>query len=302
MIDSNAIHMIQEALKKMALYKSVTNDPYSSRAYENAASIVVSEEIIRRIITGKSLPRGIGPKIREFIIELVTLGYSKELSSLRQDPRIIALDSLQKVIGIGPVSAITLINAGYLTIDSLRPLVTSDSGILTDIQKIGVKYYDRILERIPRAIVTSTFEQLKRYIPAPSEVTGSYRRRKDTSGDIDILVRSDKLQARDIIVPGEIILSAGPQKKSFLWSPAEINGSYLQVDIFISPNDSYVPYLNYSTGPFEHNIKLRTIAAKKGLKLNQFGIFDANQKKMVLNSEADLYKILGLDYIEPWDR
>lgn len=302
MIDANAINMIQESLKKMALYKSVTNDPYSSRAYENAANIVVSEEIVRRIVTGKSLPRGIGPRIREFIIELVTLGYSKELSSLRQDPRILALDSLQKVIGIGPVSAITLINAGYLTIDSLRPLADSDSSLLTEVQKIGVKYYDHILERIPRAIVTSTFEQLKRYIPAPAEVTGSYRRRKDTSGDIDILVRSDKLTAKEIIVPSEIILSAGPQKKSFLWSPPEINGSYLQVDIFVSPQDSYVPYLNYSTGPFEHNIKLRTIAAKKGLKLNQFGLFDSHQKKIVLNSEADLYKMLGLNYIDPWDR
>lgn len=303
MIDLNALRVIQESLKKMALYKSVLNEEHSSRAYDNAAKIVVSEEIVRRIITGKSLPRGIGPKIREFIIEIISLGYSKELSAISKDPRIIALESLQKVIGIGPVTAIELISAGYTSIDSLKGLLNDDpKGLLNDTQKIGVKYYDKILERIPRDLVTSSFEEIKRYIPSDSELTGSYRRKKSTSGDLDILVRSNKMLAKDISVPNEIVLSAGPQKKSFLWSPSNANGSYVQVDIFVTDHDSYVAYLNYSTGPFEHNIKLRSIAAKKGMRLNQYGLFGTDGKKILLNTEADLYKALGLPYVEPWNR
>lgn len=300
MISEQTVKTVKEALNKMALYKAATGEEFSARAYDHAANIVSSAMVIRKILDGKSLPKGIGPKIRDFIIEIISLGFSKELSELRADPRISALERFQDIIGIGHVSALRLVSLGYTTLESLRMLSDSDKdGILTDMQKIGIKYHDKIIHRIPREMVSRAFEELRKAIPAESLVTGSYRRMAETSGDVDILVKSDTLKAYDIIWPQEVVLSAGPQKKSILW-PVEPD-KYVQVDVFISSKDSYIAYLNYSTGPFDHNIMLRTLAAKKGLRLNQYGLFNG-KKKIPLSTEEDLYVSLGMKYLEPKDR
>jgi len=289
-------------LKKMAKYKTVLGEEYPGRAYDNAAKIVVSDNILRRVLDGKSLPRGIGQKIRDTIVEFVSTGSTKELIELEQDPKIMALERFEQVIGIGPVNALKFVLQGYTTLADL-----SKADDLTTMQKIGIEYFDKIMVRIPRKIVESVFSAVKqRLLNNDVEdiiVTGSYRRGALTSGDVDILVKSDTMEAKSLLdyLPSDadriVVLSAGPQKVSFLWKLPDSN-FYVQVDIFVSKSDEYIAHLNYSTGSADHNIMMRTEAIKRGYKLSQHGLYKGTTK-IKLESEQELYKLVGVPFVEP---
>ena len=142
-------------------------------------------------------------------------------------------------------------------------------------------------------------ENLKKSAPVNKiDIAGSLRRWKDTIKDIDILATSDN--------PGEVmkvfthlpnvkqVLMKGPTKSSIV-----INEG-LQVDLRVVEKEAYGAALAYFTGSKEHNIRLREMAMKKGLKINEYGIFrEKDDKKIGGEKEEDVYKILGLSYIPP---
>ncbi len=130
------------------------------------------------------------------------------------------------------------------------------------------------------------------------DVAGSLRRKKEMIGDIDILAVSSN--------PDEIIdqftkmkevlkvISKGKTKSSILLN------NKMQVDLRVVKKESYGAALQYFTGSKNHNIKLREVAIRKGLKLSEYGVFDKKTgKKMAGESEKGVYKILGLKYIKP---
>jgi DNA polymerase/3'-5' exonuclease PolX len=265
----------------------------------------VSDTILRRVLDGKSLPRGIGQKIRDIIIEYVSTGSVKELAELERDPKIMALERFEQVIGIGPVNALKFVLRGYT---SLTELTKADD--LTTMQKIGIEYFDKIMVRVPRKIVESVFTAVKQLLINDIDdiiVTGSYRRGTLTSGDVDILVKSDTMEAKSLLNylaidddhrhTNIVVLSAGPQKVSFLWKLSD-STFYVQVDIFVSKSDEYIAHLNYSTGSADHNIMMRTEAIKRGYKLSQHGLYNGTTK-IKLSSEQELYKLLGVPFVEP---
>ncbi len=129
-------------------------------------------------------------------------------------------------------------------------------------------------------------------------IAGSLRRKKETIGDIDILASSD--------LPDEVmeyfvkyydvdrVLLKGSTKTSVV-----LNDN-LQVDLRVVKDESFGAALQYFTGSKEHNVKMRSIAIKKGLKLNEYGLFDKETDKYVVGkSEEEIYNKLGLPYIEP---
>ncbi|MGB9622931.1 MAG: DNA polymerase/3'-5' exonuclease PolX, partial [Candidatus Bathyarchaeia archaeon] len=148
------------------------------------------------------------------------------------------------------------------------------------------------LERAIIDYLASSGEVLK------ADVVGSVRRRKETIGDLDILVASNN--------PGEVIerftsmpsvdsiLSKGSRKSTVRLS------NNLKVDLLIVSLDSWGSALQYFTGSKEHNIKVRRIATKKGFKLNEYGLYQRETgQKIRGEDEAEIYLLLGMDWIEP---
>ncbi|RLI07466.1 DNA polymerase/3'-5' exonuclease PolX, partial [Candidatus Bathyarchaeota archaeon] len=130
------------------------------------------------------------------------------------------------------------------------------------------------------------------------EPAGSARRRKETVGDLDILVlstRPEEVVERFVSMPRvSRVISQGTTRSTV------IIGANLQVDLRVIPPESYGSALQYFTGSKAHNIKLRTIAVKKGYKLNEYGLFDRETGERIAGeTEESVYKALGLEWIEP---
>ena len=127
-------------------------------------------------------------------------------------------------------------------------------------------------------------------------VAGSVRRKKETIGDVDILIvaRSPKpVMDYFVSMPEVVRVYAHGETKSAI----KIR-SGLDVDLRVVPPESYGAALNYFTGSKDHNVALRVLAQKKKLKLNEYGLFRG--KKMIAGrTEEELYRALGMDYIEP---
>lgn len=276
----------------MSNYKSIIGEEYSAAAYAKAAKIIKSPTDIADVVSGTKHLKGIGDKITAFISEVVTTGSSRELDELRYDPRVLAVEELSKVIGVGPVTAKKWVLEGTLTIEAAR----NRKG-LTKMQKIGLDMHGKVLSRVPRRIVEAVFDKVVSMNQFDtSMITGSYRRGADTSGDVDILV-TGSTAARDLITPnGSIILNAGNMKQTYL---TPVGDQYVQVDIFVSPVESFIPYLLYSTGSAAHNVRLRGLAKSKGLHLSQYALTDQSGTIIPLTREEDLYKILGIPYVPP---
>jgi DNA polymerase (family 10) len=216
------------------------------------------------------------------------------------------------VPGLGPKTA-GLLYEKFLVknIDELEKLASGHK--LAGLPGIKEKTEDNILkgigmlkrgrERQPLGkvlpIANNILEHLKKNAPvAKIDIAGSLRRWKDTIKDIDLLATSDnpeKVMNAFVHLPKvKEILMHGPTKSSVIIS------ENLQVDLRVVEKESYGAALAYFTGSKEHNIRLREIAIKKGLKLNEYGLFrEKDNKRLGGEKETDVYTILGLPYIPP---
>ncbi len=135
------------------------------------------------------------------------------------------------------------------------------------------------------------------------QTAGSLRRRAETIGDVDILVAAGKSKkTSERIIEGftnaefvEDVLAAGPTKGSAI---IQTETTPVQVDVRVVPRESFGAAAQYFTGSKEHNVRLREIAIKAKLKLNEYGLFKA-ERKVAGPVEEEIYQKLGLDYIEP---
>ena len=170
--------------------------------------------------------------------------------------------------------------------------------------KKGIDIYEHAQERIPIAealtIVEAVIDYLKQS-PGIKRISpaGSLRRMRETVGDIDILATGDDGAA--IIeyfthYPGVTrVLAAGSTKGSIL---VEAESGERQVDLRIVPEDSYGAALQYFTGSKAHNIKLRSLAKERGLKISEYGVF-RGEEKIAGRTEEEVYEVLGLPFIPP---
>jgi len=125
---------------------------------------------------------------------------------------------------------------------------------------------------------------------------GSIRRMKETIGDVDILVTTSKPEKAV-----EYFLSVVPQEKIWGKGSTKVSVHTIQgfdVDLRVLPEEVFGAGLQYFTGSKEHNVKLRTYAVKKGFKLNEYGLFKG-KKLIACKTEENVYKALGMAYIEP---
>jgi DNA polymerase (family 10) len=167
----------------------------------------------------------------------------------------------------------------------------------------GIEMLKRGMERQPLGkvlpIADDIMEHLKKRVPVDKiSVAGSIRRWKDTIKDIDILAtaRDPKAVMKAFVHLPHVkdVLMQGPTKSSVIIHEG------LQVDLRVVEEDSFGAALAYFTGSKEHNIRLREMAVKAGLKINEYGIFrEKDDKKIGGEKEEDVYRILGLPFIPP---
>ncbi|UCF04248.1 MAG: DNA polymerase/3'-5' exonuclease PolX [bacterium] len=257
---------------------------------------------------------GIGKDLEAKIDEYLEVGSISFLEELRDETHQVLLDML-RIPGIGPKTAVLLYEE--LKLESLADLKRAAlDHRIQGLPKMKAKTEENILKGIEfleraqgRTPIGEAYPLAERIISALDELphvtkispAGSLRRFRETIGDIDILATSRK--------PGDVIehfthldvvervLAEGKTKGSVITTEG------IQVDLRVVAEASYGAALNYFTGSKEHNIRLREIAIKKKMKLNEYGLFKKSrkgaEKRIAGKTEEEVYKTLGFPYIPP---
>ncbi len=286
--------------------------PYRIRAYRNAARTLRDlERPVEEVASEgqlEALP-GIGKDLAEKIREYLRSGrIAKYEEVINQVPP--GLIELLHIPGLGP-KRVRLLHErlGIADVEDLRRVL--DQGLVEGLPGMGKKTVENIRrglamyqaskERMPLGRALPIAEEIARQIaalPGTSQVViaGSARRMKETVGDIDILtIAADgaaTVQAFVHFPQVKEILAAGDTKGSVLLH----NG--LQVDLRVVPPESYGAALHYFTGSQAHNIKIRTLARERGLKVNEYGVF-RGEKRIAGEREEEIFQALGMPWIPP---
>jgi DNA polymerase/3'-5' exonuclease PolX len=216
-----------------------------------------------------------------------------------------ALDAFQKIYGVGPAVAEKLVAAGYTSIAGLR---TSGYKLTTN-QQIGLRYYEDLLERIPRAEMEVHAALLLGAVAAvgmTGEIVGSYRRGAASSGDIDMLVTGGALEplVARLKAAGYIkeVLAMGEHK--CLAISAVAGGRARRLDLLVTPAEELPFALVYFTGSMELNVAMRSKALERGYTLNEHALTRVKTGARItgITSEKELFKVLGFDWKEPRER
>jgi DNA polymerase (family 10) len=290
-------------------------NPFRVRSYRNAARTIadMSQSVEALFRAGENLEEipGIGKSISEKIRELLTTGKSHSLEELRsQIPR--GLTELLKLEGLGPKKVKVLYDE--LNVDSIDRLEKSaQAGRLRDLAGMGIKTEEKILKSIKHyragmgrfklSVGFQYAEALLRHLKGVPGVkrldpAGSFRRRRETIGDLDILAICGKgCKVMDRFTGyGDVaeVLARGETKSSVRLKCG------LQVDLRVLEEGSYGAALHYFTGSKAHNVAIRERAKEKGLKVSEYGVFRAKDEKRLSGAEeADVFKAVGLSPIPP---
>lgn len=287
------------------------------RAYHKAASSIrgLTRPIVQIYEEGgvKALDEipGIGSHTAQRLEQLITTGHLPYYEELRQQVPL-PLTELMDIPGIGPKKAKKIYDAlGITTRDGLVRAVEEHR-----LEKIpgfgrktaenmlrGVRQFEKLHERILLSDaypIAREIVDLLRQQPhvERADTAGSLRRMKETVGDIDLLSSSyEPLQVMDFFtsMPQVLYVLAKGETKS---SIVARNG--LQIDLRVVSPDQYGAALQYFTGSKPHNIHLRDIAKKRGLKINEYGVFDvATDERLAGKTEEEVYGILDMDTPPP---
>jgi DNA polymerase (family X) len=288
-------------------------NPFRIRAYRRAALNIESVSKDVSLTPESELMKipGIGHDLAGKIMEYVSTGKIQAYDDLRKEvPG--GLSLLLSVPGLGPKTAKLLFE--QLQVKDLRDLerlarehkLIGLPGIKEKTEENiikGIEMLKRGMERQPLGKVLPLAKEivadLGKHAPVKKiQVAGSIRRWKDTVKDIDILATSENPKAvmnAFVHLPHvKDVIMHGPTKSSVIIHAG------IQVDLRVVEEDSFGAALAYFTGSKAHNIRLREMAVKSGLKINEYGIFrEKDDKKLGGKKEEDIYKLLGLHFIPP---
>ena len=304
---------VARVLKEIGLLLEIEGkDRFKPLAYyRGVRSIASLGEDIEAIAKRNALTDipGIGKGLSDVIKQYLETGEAETLTELRTRVPVRAPE-LDSIPGVGP-KTIKLVydKLGVTDLDSLER--AANEGKLSGLPGLGEKTQVQIIEgiKVVRAGLERTLladamlaakgiESVLRRLEVIKklEIAGSTRRRRETIGDLDILVvATDSETVMEAFVKSEGVSSI--QAQGSTKSSVRL-GSGLQVDLRVLPNDSFGAGLQYFTGSMDHNVRLRSIAQKKGLRLNEYGLFKGD-KKVAGDDEEGIYKALGLQWVPP---
>jgi len=304
---------VSKILKSLGDHEKMNNESFKASSYYKALKgINAMEDEFTMENVGRV--KGIGTSIYEKIEIIINTGTHPNYERIieKVDPRF----HFMQIYGVGPGKAKELLNMGVDSIQSLRSTDNLDK-VLNEKQLIGLKYYEDILARIPYNEITRHEAFLKTVLKelapdAELTIAGSYRRRSETSGDIDILIKNDgktdgkKLMSSfvEALYKSEYMyetLALG-NKKFMGISKISPDSVGRRVDIMITTDKEYPFAILYFTGSAEFNPKMRQTALDLGYSLNEYSLTDIKTKLDMdkeFHEEKDIFEFLGMEYIEP---
>ncbi len=313
-------------LKAMRDIEKANNEPFKVKAY---SIVIVQLEKYNGPITcmddiDAAGFKGIGSGIRGKIEHIIARGFINGAAS--QQFKADAVKELCNVYGIGPVKAESLYTEhGVKSVAAMRTKVGEEPKLLNEKQKLGLKYYEDLLLRIPRKEMDkhkTVIDSFMKKIGGSNaslkyEIAGSYRRGIENSGDIDLIMSYDggaessfKKIVNGMIEKGYIIDELAYGEKKFMGVcklPARTKVNFARrIDILFTEPERYPFAILYFTGSQEFNINMRNIALARGYSLNEYGIkgINSNQNAAIpiFKSEKDIFKFLNMQYVPPVER
>ena len=301
-----------ELMEQLSNIMLKQGEAFRARAYQKAQETIMAypgDIMTPNDLKGKP---GIGPTIMEKLNEYVETGTLKVLEREKNNP----VNILADVYGIGPKKGKELVDNGITSIAQLR----ENQQMLNDIQKVGLRYYEDVLKRIPRSEIEDykkIFESdFKKVATSDSkfEIVGSYRRGAQNSGDIDMIITSDSpkvfINFIDELIKKKLILevlSRGPTK-CLVMAKIPSSDSVRRVDFLYTGLEEFPFAILYFTGSKIFNTVMRHIALEKGYTMNEHGINNMEGKKKGdkvahrFKTEEDIFDFLGLEYKAPTER
>jgi len=310
-VDGKAVSIILNEIAVMM--ELLGENPFKVNAYYTAARTVellkedlgelAGEDQLRHI-------KGIGSSLAKQIGEILHTGTSQFYQELRAKIPY-GLFALTRISGLGP-KKISLLHKqlGISDVDRLEEACRKNK--LLELPGFGAKTQENILKGIAGlrkytgqhlfvnvwGLAENLEKELKKHPHVRDALlAGSLRRRKEVVKDIDILVSSDNPEEVAEYFAGlpqvETVVGSGPTKTSVVLHQG------IQADLRIVEQGEFPYALHHFTGSQEHNIAMRHRAKKMGLKMNEYGLFDAQGKKIMCQSEKEIFRTLGLDNIPP---
>lgn len=305
---------IAEKLEEIAgLLEIKGENRFRIRSYRDAARVISGmSEDIGTLVDGEGklqdIP-GIGESIAEKIKEIIKTGKLKQLEKLKKK----IPESLLEVMALeqmGPERTKVLYEKlGVESIEDLKKAIKE--GKVDDISGFGALMSEKISEAIEEyeqmdhvgrfrlKEVEDRIESLKDHLEKELDnisIAGSYRRKKETVGDLDILATAKEPQkaVEHFTSYDDVsrVLSKGETKSSLILK------SGIRVDLRLIEKKSYGAAMLYFTGSKAHNIELRKIAREKDMKVNEYGLYKG-KKQLASKTEEEIYKKLDLRYVEP---
>jgi len=296
---------------------------YKPRAYRRAAENIreypgAVEDLAAEGADALDDIDGVGDAIAAKIVEYVETGRIEELDALREEYPL-DMDAITSIEGVGPKTAGRLYEAlGVQSLDDLED--AAEAGEIRDVTGFGEKTEQNILDNIEFAREATERQLLGRARPRGEgvvaylaeidavesvELAGSLRRWKATIGDVDVLVASDDapavLDAFTEWPEADTVIEAGETKAS-----VRVDG--VRVDLRVVVPEEWGAALQYFTGSKEHNVAVRNRAIERGLKMNEYGIFDISNvddsdqragDRVGGETEASMYEPLDMAWIPP---
>ncbi|HPU30121.1 MAG TPA: DNA polymerase/3'-5' exonuclease PolX [Syntrophorhabdaceae bacterium] len=306
------VKIISDILNEIgALLEIKGENPFKSKAYYNAARVISGIEDLDTVIKNKELKKikGIGDAIASKIEEYVKTGSIEYLENLKKEIPPSLLELLE-VPNLGPKKIKVLYDILGITNLGELEYACRENRLIT-LPNFGEKTQEKILKGIeflkrhkgeyllgdayPQAQAIK--DKLSKIILEENiEVCGSIRRRKEVVKDIDILVAANEHEpvTKFFVTLPEIeeVLLTGDTKTSCRLKTG------IEADLRVVEKTSFPYAVMYFTGSKEHNVRLRSISKAKGLKLNEYGLFEG-ENLIKCSSEEEIYEFLGLQFIPP---
>ncbi|MGW7457291.1 DNA polymerase/3'-5' exonuclease PolX [Streptomyces sp. NPDC054797] len=288
-------------------------DAFKVRAYEKAARSIGGSALDVSTLDAKGLKEipNVGASIAEKVLDYLHTGHVPAIDEVRAAVPA-GVRELTRIPGLGPKRAMLLHERlGVATVDELLDAIHQER--LRDLRGFGEKSEEKLLagialmqkagSRILISAATEIAEQITGELSSVPGVVrcayaGSLRRMRETIGDIDVLVASERpgpvMEALVGLRYTADVLAHGAKKTSVRTTKG------LQVDLRVLPPASWGAGLQYFTGSKAHNVRTRALAVRHGLKLSEYGLFDADgDERRAGETEEEIYARLGLPWIPP---
>ncbi|KAI5275783.1 DNA polymerase beta-like protein [Aureobasidium subglaciale] len=317
-------------LQELADYYDQTRDQWRSKSYRQAISAL--RKHTNKVNTKEEAMRvyGIGSSIAEKIEEIVRTNHLRKLDSTKLDERQQILNKFMKIYGVGLHAAERWASAGHKTLDDLLQRAE-----LSDNQKIGIAHFDDFNSRVPRIEVekhAAIVEKVLKSLDTKCQIhtMGSYRRGAQDSGDIDLLITKPGVSIENIrttvidrLVPlltkYKFLVAALAQTShadGTKWHGASClpgSNTWRRIDLLLVPEEELGAALLYFTGNDIFNRSMRLLASKKGMRLNQRGLYkdvlrDRGREKLSEGTlvegkdEKKIFEALGVPWRTPEHR